>query len=226
MLTNIKERFPRLRSVLRRIKIHVFKFRPTTSIFTKIYLENSWETTETASGPGSTLAQTGQIREALPTMLNRLHAKSFLDIPCGDFWWMKEVDLEIENYIGADVVQDLIRKNTEIYGSTTRKFICIDITRDKLPSVDIILCRDLLVHFTYRDIFRAIANIKNSDSKYLLTTTFEGIAKNVDILTGEWRSIDLTMPPFDFPNPIELIDESSGLISPGKRLGLWKISDL
>ena len=36
-----------------------------------------------------------------------------LDIPCGDFYWMKEVDLKDIEYIGADIVDELIKKNND-----------------------------------------------------------------------------------------------------------------
>lgn len=222
----VKKLFPGLKPIIRWAKIHIMKFRQTESVFTKIYKKNEWGDTESDSGPGSNLSQSSQIREALPAILSELGASSILDIPCGDFWWMKEVNLNIDNYIGADVVKELIESNVSKYGNSITTFVRLDITKDILPKVDLVLCRDLLVHFTYRDLFLAIKNLKKSNSKYILTTTFDNVDRNEDILTGEWRSIDLTKPPFNFPKPVKMIDESNNSINLGKCLGLWRISDL
>jgi hypothetical protein len=62
-----------------------------------------------------------------------------------------------------------------------------------------------------------------------LTTTFVTDRKNEDIPSGFWRSVNLQMPPFNFPPPILLIDEwvpPDNLRSANKRLGLWKVSDV
>ena len=53
-------------------------------------------------------------------MLNQLDAKSMLDIPCGDFHWMKEIELPLDHYMGADIVKPLIEENQNRYGSETR----------------------------------------------------------------------------------------------------------
>jgi hypothetical protein len=82
------------------------------------------------------------------------------------------------------------------------------------------------VHFTYRDIFLALKNIKRSNSEFFLTTTFIGIEQNEDIPTGEWRAINLQKPPFNFPAPIRLIDDYDVNTKARKSLGLWRISDL
>ena len=51
------------------------------------------------SGPGSSLVQTATIRRDIPALLASLGIRSFLDAPCGDFNWMRHVDLGVERYI-------------------------------------------------------------------------------------------------------------------------------
>jgi hypothetical protein len=95
--------------------------------------------------------------------------------------------------------------------------------------VDVIFCRDALVHFSFSDVFRALDNIISSNSTYLITTTFVDRNKNTDILTGQWRPLNLQAHPFDFPAPIATIDErcTEGDGSWGdKSLGVWRISEL
>jgi hypothetical protein len=94
---------------------------------------------------------------------------------------------------------------------------------------DLILCRDCLVHLSYEDALAALGNMRASQSTWLLTTTFTGQDMNWDIVTGEWRTINLERPPFDFPVPIALLDEEcpheNGAYR-DKMLGLWRLSDL
>ena len=204
------------------------KYQPNR-VFLDIYSKNAWGGAESRSGSGSSLEQTKTIREQLPTIIANLGVKSFLDIPCGDFYWMKQVRIEVDEYIGADIIGPLIERNLSLYTTKKRKFTVLDIMKDPLPAVDLIFSRDCLVHFSYRDICRTIRNIKRSNSRYLLTTTFTARDQNTDIATGEWRPLNLQLPPFNFPEPIVLINENCTEVGgqyPDKSLGLWKIADV
>ena len=52
---------------------------------------------------------------------------------------------------------------------------------------------------------------------------------NIDIVTGDWRPLNLERPPFGFPPAHELINEQcsegNGAFR-DKSLGLWRIADL
>ncbi len=198
-------------------------------VFKQIYHKNSWGSQETPSGDGSTLFNTSAIREELPLLSSELKIQSVLDIPCGDFHWMQEVAATIKEYHGADIVRELVELNRMKYGSEQRTFLQLDITNDNLPKVDLILCRDCFVHFSFNHIFEALDNILRSSSTYLLATTFTDIEENIDIVTGDWRPINLQQSPFHFPEPLRLIKEHriwDGGECSDKALGLWRISDL
>jgi hypothetical protein len=175
------------------------------------------------------LSQTERIREKLPKIIEHYQIKSMLDIPCGDFGWMKHVDLSGVHYTGADIVDELVIRNNSSYSDASKTFIKLDVCKDPLPSVDLIFCRDCFVHFSNDDIFSALENIRASKSGYLLTTTFTECEENEDIATGDWRTINLQIPPFSFPEPLLTVDEEctegEGTYR-DKSLGLWKISDL
>jgi hypothetical protein len=200
----------------------------TKEIFTSIKQKNLWGGVESVSGPGSTIDQTKILVAELSKLFTAKNIKSLLDIPCGDFNWMKTVDLSNINYIGADIVDDLIESNIKKYGSETIHFKNIDLINENLPECDIIFVRDCLVHFSYEDIFKAIKNIKISGCRYLLTTTFTSHS-NTDIITGDWRPLNLQIAPFNLPNPILIINEGcsedNGIYS-DKSMGLWEISTL
>lgn len=230
----VKRNFPFVVSDFISVKLFLKRFITRRISNQKIFLEIchkcKWGDTESLSGPGSSLAQTEKIRSELPLLLAKLGAKSLLDIPCGDFNWMKEIDLTLESYIGADIVDEITAVNNQKFGQTNRRFMPLDITKDELPRVDIVLCRDCFVHFSYRDIARAITNIKISESRYILTTTFNRLNKNINIFTGDlWRPLNFQIAPFNWPKPIEIINEGcteGDNKFQDKSMGLWKISDI
>src|SRR5665648_506237 len=104
--------------------------------------------------------------------------------------------------------------------------MCKNIVSDKLPKADLILIRDCWVHLSNSDIFLCINNLKHNNIKYLLTTSFTNRKSNNE-LDDIWRPLNLELSPFNFPKPIELINENcteeDGLYS-DKSLLLWEIS--
>lgn len=197
--------------------------------FRLAYRENLWRGNETPSGAGSSLAQTAVVAEALPGLCRRNGVGSLLDVPCGSFNWMAGVDLHGVRYTGGDIVPEIIAEATRLHGTTGRRFLVLDLTRSPLPAADLLLCRDCLVHLSYADIAKAVANIRSSEIEYLLTTTFTKESRFTDIVTGDWRPINLEAPPFSFPSPLELLDErcteQNGAFA-DKALGLWRVRDL
>lgn len=177
-------------------------------VFSKIYKENYWAYGESVSGTGSDANQTNVIISELEKLFQEYEIKSILDAPCGDFNWMNQVNLDGIQYMGIDIVEDLINLNRSAYKQKPGvEFRTVNIITDDLPTVDLILCRDCLVHFSYADIQKALSNFKRSGSKYLLTSSFIAHAINQDIQTGFWRPINLTIAPFALPHPLKTINE-------------------
>jgi hypothetical protein len=198
-------------------------------IFTRIYKHNLWGNEFTLSGDGSTKDNTESIAKELPDLIRNLNTESFLDIPCGDFFWMKNVDLPVKKYIGADIVKKLIIGNNKKYGSEKYTFVSQDITIDDLPRVDIIFCRDCLPHLPNNSILSALKQIKKSGSRYLMTSTYVNRLKNEDNLLGLFHPVNLELPPFNLPKPLKIINDaciSDRVNLPDKSIGLWRISDI
>jgi len=197
--------------------------------FSEIYRNNHWNGEESISGRGSEMDQTETIINELNKIIKELNIKTILDLPCGDFNWMNSVNLENLNYIGGDIVKELISENNKRYAATNIKFINLNLIEDKLPKSDLIFCRDCLVHLSYSDIRNSLENIKSSNSKYLLTTTFTEHKKNYDICTGDWRALNLEVHPFNMIKPIKIIKEKCSEEAGGfkdKSLLLYEISEL
>lgn len=214
----------------RNIKLLMFNSLNTKDIFTEIYNNNSWKSLESISGPGSEIIQTTALINNLNIILHDMNIKSVLDIPCGDFKWMQKVDLSGIEYIGADIVEELIKTNIEQFKEKSNlKFKVLNLINDPLPKCDLVIIRDCLVHFQYDDIYKAISNIKTSGCKYLMTTTFTNYHKNYNIVTGDWRRLNLQEKPFSFPDPILVINENctegNGKYK-DKSMALWEINKI
>lgn len=211
---------------LRRLKL---KYSRAENVFTDIYKKRHWKGVDSVSGSGSDMEQTQELIQQLPGILKELGVRSILDIPCGDFHWMKEVDLSDVEYIGGDIVSDLIERNNSQYKNNRVQFQKVNLLEDQLPKVDLIFCRDCLVHFSSADVKRAIQNIKRSNATYLAATTFPDRSSNKEIITGEWRPLNLEIAPFEFPKPTILLNEKctqgNGTFA-DKSIGIWSIDQL
>ena len=197
------------------------------TVFDRVYGEHRWPGLDSKSGPGSSLQQTAVIRDQLPRLIAELGITSILDIPCGDLNWMQHVNLGSTRYIGADIVESMIAFNRMRYNSPMREFRVLDLTSDQLPQVDLIFCRDCLVHLSNRLIHKALVRIMESRSAYLLATTFPGRTQNYNIPTGKWRPLNLCAAPFNLPTPVKVINEGDpDPTYSDKSLGVWKISEL
>lgn len=198
--------------------------------FSQIYFRNLFGSEESHSGEGSNMVQTAEIRRELPNLLRELGIKTLMDAPCGDLNWMKELSLDVDQYVGVDIVDSLIERNRQQFGNATTSFISLNLATDQLPQFDLIFCRDCLVHLTFFDIRKIIANFKKSNSKYLLTTTFTDRQNNFDLAgSAIWRPLNLEVAPFNFPKPLKLVNEkcteANGQFG-DKCLGLWLLDEI
>jgi hypothetical protein len=196
-------------------------------VFTDIYSTNRWSSGESASGIGSEVRTTQALSAALPGLLRQYEIRSMLDIPCGDFNWMQHVDLASIDYTGGDIVQELVDADTQRFARQGRQFIRLDLASATLPSVDLVFCRDCFVHLPFALVHRALANIKSSGARYLLTTTYTGWPINYDTIIGGHRGLNLCKSPFRLPAPLQLLEDAR---PPGvgwkKCMGLWRADQL
>jgi hypothetical protein len=197
--------------------------------FKEIYESNHWSDEESVSGPGSNSIAAKNLIERLPKILKKYDIKSLIDAPCGDFRWMSKVNLLNIDYLGGDIVQDLIDRNQKSYGAENINFKKLDICNDELPHSDLMLVRDCLVHMNHDLVRQFLLNIRKSNVKYLLVTSFPLTKYNHDIYNGNWWPMNMEIHPFNLPAPIDRIiedgDEFNGQF-PDKSLFLYKVSDL
>jgi 2-polyprenyl-3-methyl-5-hydroxy-6-metoxy-1,4-benzoquinol methylase len=194
--------------------------------FSSIYSQGVWLNDRdrgSRSGIGSELESTQMVRKLLPEMLDALGTRVLLDAGCGDFTWMKEVELP-SRYIGADIVGKVIEENSNLYASAGRTFQVLDATRDPLPEADTILCREVLIHLSFTDIWRLIENVRTSGALFFVATNDSGIRLNADIRSGDFRLVNLRQAPFRFPEPLRSLSDDH--VAPGRTVAAWAVSSL
>jgi SAM-dependent methyltransferase len=198
--------------------------------FQRIYDTNLWGAPASPSGLGSELNATEPLRAELPRLLERLQATSLLDAPCGDAGWISRANLGVR-YVGVDIVASLIEplRARAAAGEIGGEYRVADLTRDPLPRCDAILCRDALVHLSFANIARALANFRKSGAAWLIITSFPDWQVNADCEDGDWRALNFERAPFHWDSPIELLNENcqeAGGAWRDKSLGVWRIPEI
>ena len=196
--------------------------------FRRIHDANLWGAPESASGLGSELDATAVLRTELPRLFKQFGVTSLLDAPCGDAGWINRADLGVR-YVGVDIVPALVERlqARAAAGEIRGEYHLADITCDPLPQCDAILCRDCLVHLSFANIARVVANFRGSGAAWLIATTFPEWLVNADCEDGDWRALNFERAPFGWGPPVELVNENCLEAGGGwrdKSLGVWALT--
>jgi hypothetical protein len=191
-------------------KKEIFNKNSQKERFELIYKTNFWSSKESVSGLGSEQINTINAKKGIVNIINEYKINSILDAPCGDFNWIKDILNDDVKYIGADIVKDLVDRNLIKFYKKNINFIQLDVTTDNLPDADLMICRDCLIHLSFKSIKLFLQNIKKSNIKFILLTSYklknsQKKIRNLDIIDGEFREIDMNEPPFSLPEPISQI---------------------
>ena len=196
--------------------------------FDQIYKHGFWlrraHSLESRSGNASSLASTTLFREDLTAFLRREPPGVFFDAPCGDFNFMRHVEFPPQwSYVGGDIAPSLIRDITANFPD--RRFIEFDLARDPFPKCSIWLCRDCLPHLSFEEIRKVFENFARSKARFALITCHQDVGANRDMITGGFRPLDLTQPPFNLPRPDAFLRDSPLGEAP-RFVGIWSRSQI
>jgi SAM-dependent methyltransferase len=118
---------------------------------------------ELGSGPGSRGENLRLKKNLIEKTLKEYGIKDVLDIGCGDIEIIK--DLKIDNYIGYDISEIIIKRNQRIKPNWKFKYADI-LNLKKLPRADLVLCLDVLIHQgTERKFFNILKKCLDSIKK-------------------------------------------------------------
>jgi len=175
--------------------------------FKEIYKSKWWgDQDDFFSGQGSLPENTKPYEQYVEKFIKDNKIKSVVDLGCGDFQVGKRINWSNAKYIGVDIVKDLIKRNKKLYSNKKIKFIKKDIVKDKLPSADLCLIREVLQHMEDWKIKTILKKIKKY--KYVLITNIQEIKYNKKAIAklikkeykfGEYRGggLFLDLPPFN-----------------------------
>jgi 2-polyprenyl-3-methyl-5-hydroxy-6-metoxy-1,4-benzoquinol methylase len=180
---------------------------------------------ESLCGAGSWKAQAGDARDFIQGAINKYRFETILDLGCGDWNWMQEVDFKGAQYLGIDCDDQMIQDNSSKYGSDQIRFQVGDIFSIDLPKVDLVICRDVLFHVRKELSLSLIQKLKTRDRLFFLSTSFNQQTTNQELRQyckiedwGFYR-INLLRDPFNLQE--KLIDHKEEKRIPGRSVCLF-----
>lgn len=179
------------------------------AIFTPLYAQHS--------GRGSTLEHSAPYRAFLERFIADHRIRSIVDLGCGDLQVMSHVDLAGAIYLGADVIEERVAANRIAHPDIP--VVHRDIRTWDFPDADLVLCKDVLQHWTNAEVESWIADLLERDHRFefaLLTNdAYEPV--NTDIQTGGCRSLDLTREPFSIGEVVFTWRRKATVLVRGRR---------
>lgn len=195
----------------------VTRTESTANAFRKIYQDHAWMG-RSLSGPGSDPARTEAFRRVLQEFIRRRSVSSVIDIGCGDWASTRLVDWSEVDYLGIDVVPEVIAANRARYQRGRIRFEVLDATIALLPSADLAIIKEVLQHLPLTGIFSVLDKLRSFRWAILVNDiahSWSGgwkvlwrrkhlLATNNDIQAGGYRLLSLRDPPFNLPGVILL----------------------
>jgi SAM-dependent methyltransferase len=171
---------------------------PALDAFRRIYASDHWKG---GSGEGSYVEATEAYRQILEAVLASRDIATVVDAGCGDWQFSRLVDWSGKDYVGVDIVPEVVAGDRESFGSEHVEFMVGDIRTAELPAADLLVCKDVLQHWDVPSV-RAFLDRNLKGYRYALVTN--DIASvhigddmlNAEIPIGHWRPVDLERPPF------------------------------
>lgn len=168
--------------------------RSMTESFSAVYASDVWQG---GSGRGSTPENTVQYRALVERLLQTLDVTSVVDIGCGDWQFSHLINWGNVDYLGIDTVPVVIEANRKRYGSRHR-FECADVTREALPSADLVILKDVLQHWPTAAIQAFLPRLEQYRFVLVTNSSEESPLLNSDIAMTGFRPLDLRQAPFHF----------------------------
>jgi hypothetical protein len=123
-----------------------------------------------------------------------------VDFGCDDWQFARYIDWSSVDYLGLEVVPDLIESNTAAYGAPNVRFAHSPDRLDDLPPAHVLIAKDVLQHWPNQDISAFLANAVEKYRYCLITNCVRPKRdRNTDIPMGSFRPLDLRERPFNAP---------------------------
>jgi SAM-dependent methyltransferase len=184
----------------------------TTEAFRSIYRNNTWAMGQSKSGPGSDPGPTRSYRRFLKRFLRQREVRSVVDLGCGDWTSTRLIDWSDIDYLGLDVVPEVIQGNCRQYGRPGVRFDVADLAgEDELPPADLAICKEVLQHLPNADVLRVLGKLGSFKMALLVNDrqgSYECTWRNLwrgrpfdgtngDVEPGGYRPLQLLEDPFN-----------------------------
>jgi SAM-dependent methyltransferase len=162
--------------------------------FEKVYATNEWQF---GSGEGSLRKHTRGYVEFLQQFLKDHQIRSVVDMGCGDWQFSRYLDWTGINYHGYDLVESVISTNQRRFAKPNITFTRYEGDFNVLPNADLLIAKDVLQHLSHANILQFLPTLQRYP-KCLITNCVNphGPTVNKDIQDGEFRYLDLRLPPY------------------------------
>jgi SAM-dependent methyltransferase len=179
--------------------------------FSNIYRDKKWgghaaQKVDFHSGSGSIEVNTKLYEDMVVQFIHDQDIQSIVDIGCGDFQVSGRILDRIErpiNYIGCDLVEELIARNRQKFGSLSVDFQSLDAVTEEIPPGELVLVREVLQHLPNKTVSKVLDKIKNRHFCLITNTIHQDMnSVNLDIRAGSGTRVgigsglDIRQPPF------------------------------
>lgn len=149
------------------------------------------------SGAGSDAFHTTPYRAFVDTFMRLNDVRTVVDIGCGDWQFSRLMNFEGIDYLGLDVVPELMTSNQQRFGGPGRRFAEMPDALDDVPGGDLLLMKDVLQHLPDATIADFAKQVVPRFRWALLTNSFEKLdtPRNTDTAIGGFRCLDLAAAP-------------------------------
>jgi|LakMenEpi03Aug12_release.lakeMendotaPanAssembly.Ray.scaffolds.fasta_scaffold104823_3 hypothetical protein len=179
-------------------------FEEYQKLFTPTYTGDLWRGArgESKSGGGSSLSYAENFKNTLEITISDFEVETIFDCSCGDWNWMRSIKDILPNYLGVDVVQEIIDVNTEKFSAENINFVCNDMLSELKSkpndSIDLVICRQTFEHLSNGYIIDVLNEIKRV-GKYLIINSNNTISENVEFTADglNSRNINMDLEPFE-----------------------------
>lgn len=163
---------------------------PTKAVMNQIYDRHLWGGNEFDfySGEGSHNPEiiTPYLKALIQFLKTHHNNIVVCDLGCGDFNIGKHLVSYSKKYIAIDIVENLIRRNKDLYKANNLEFYCFDIAKHEWPLADCIILRQVLQHLSNQEIQNIIKKVVHY--KYIILTEHIPLGDfipNKDIISGQ-----------------------------------------
>jgi SAM-dependent methyltransferase len=181
------------------------------------------------SGSGSTEEHARRYADAVKQFIRARGVRRVVDLGCGDFQVGARLLDGGVDYIGVDIVEEVVRHNERKHGGARVRFQCLDVAEERLPDGDLCLLRQVLQHLSNEQVEKVLHNVEGY--RYVLVTEHypaPGLEREPnrdkpcgeDVRVYDGSGVYLDRAPFDRRVVETILDVDAGrwLVHPGERI--------